>query len=101
VRWVAVTRISAVPPRCHLASFARLSANGGRLFGRAQNRWRVIRTSNPYTVVEPKPPAWPPGCSKSALPTGTGGQEPNLLTKRALDPENPLPSSSRAMGKDG
>ena len=39
---------------------ARIREWGPDLFGRAQNRWRVIRTSNAYTFVDPQPPARPP-----------------------------------------
>ena len=34
---------------------ARIREWGPDLFGRAQNRWRVIRTSNAYTFVDPQP----------------------------------------------
>jgi hypothetical protein len=33
---------------------ARIREWGPDLFGRAQNRWRVIRTSNAYTFVDPQ-----------------------------------------------
>src|SRR5262245_31243591 len=39
---------------------ARIREWGTDLFGRAQNRWRVIRTSNAYTFIDPKPCAKPP-----------------------------------------
>jgi hypothetical protein len=51
---------------------------GVDLFGKAQNRIRVIRTSNAYTFVDP---AAKTGCamdrvsSKSELPTGTAFPE--------------------------
>lgn len=64
---------------------------GPDLFGRAQNRWRVIRTSNAYTFADPQPPpARPPDSSKSKFQTKTEGQELNLLPHSALDPTNPL-----------
>src|SRR4051812_22422523 len=63
---------------------------GPDLFGRAQNRWRVIRTSNAYTFNDPQPQARPPDSSKSKFQTGTEGQELNLLATHALDPGNPL-----------
>jgi Helix-turn-helix domain len=45
---------------------ARIREWGPDLFGRAQNRWRVIRTSNAYTFVDP---AARPGVPKTpALP---------------------------------
>jgi hypothetical protein len=37
----------------------RIREWGADLFGRARNRWRVIRTSNAYTFVDPKPLARP------------------------------------------
>jgi hypothetical protein len=69
---------------------ARIREWGPDLFGRAQNRWRVIRTSNAYTFVDPKPCARPSGSSKSELPTGTAGPELTLEMPHVLDPANPL-----------
>ena len=69
---------------------ARIREWGPDLFGRARNRVRVLRTSNAYAFVDPKPSARPPVSSKSELPTGTEGQELNLLPRPALDPTNPL-----------
>jgi hypothetical protein len=69
---------------------ARVREWGPDLFGRAQNRWRVIRTSNAYTFNDPQPQARPPLSSKSELPTGTEGQESFSLAARALDGSNPL-----------
>jgi len=67
---------------------------GEDLFGRAQNRWRVIRTSNAYAFVDPQPRAKPPNSSKSELPTGTAIPELVLrmphVKKPVLDPANPL-----------
>jgi hypothetical protein len=59
---------------------ARIREWGADLFGRAQNRWRVIRTSNQYCFVDPQSPpargpAQPPGSSKFKFGTGTEGQE--------------------------
>jgi Helix-turn-helix domain len=68
----------------------RIREWGPDLFGRAQNRWRVIRTSNAYTFADPQPQARPPDSSKSKFQTGTEGQELNLLRHPALDPTNPL-----------
>jgi hypothetical protein len=78
---------------------------GPDLFGRARNRWRVIRTSNAYTFVDPQPQAKPSGSSKSDLPTGTEGQESFSLAPRALDGSNPLHQAlerwERALSKEG
>ena len=68
----------------------RIREWGPDLFGRAQNRWRVIRTSNAYTFVDPKPCAKPPDPSKSEFPTGTAGQEFKKEAPKLLDPDNPL-----------
>jgi hypothetical protein len=51
----------------------RIREWGEDLFGRAQNRVRVIRTSNAYVFVDPKPTR--PGCSKSESQTRTAGQD--------------------------
>jgi hypothetical protein len=71
---------------------ARIREWGPDLFGRAQNRWRVIRTSNAYTFVDPgkRVSELKPVSSKSELPTGTEGQESFSLAARALDGTNPL-----------
>lgn len=87
----------------------RIREWGPDLFGRAQNRWRVIRTSNAYTFRDPSCPAPPSGSesrrgpnSKSELPTGTEGQEFNLLmpsiAKRDFDPTNPLHQALSRLG---
>lgn len=68
---------------------ARIRDWGPDLFGHAKNRWRVIRTSNQYEMVDPNP-------SKSERPTGTAGQESFPLPAPALDPENAL---HRALGR--
>lgn len=57
------------------------------LFGKRVWRWRVVRTSNSYTLNDP-------GASKCNLPTGTTNQviltkNPNTITA-PLDPTNPL-----------
>ena len=75
---------------------ARIREWGPDLFGRAQNRWRVIRTSNAYMFVDPQPPARPPDSSKSELPTGTEGQELFPWRASALDAANPPASGARA-----
>jgi hypothetical protein len=68
----------------------RIREAGPDLFGRAHNRWRVIRTSNAYAFVDPQSRF----SSKSELPTGTSNQELNLpmphAAKGELDPANPL-----------
>jgi hypothetical protein len=71
---------------------------GPDLFGRAQNRWRVIRTSNQYTFNDPQPAAKPPNSSKSELPTGTGGQE-SFSAALALDATNPLHQALERWGR--
>jgi hypothetical protein len=55
----------------------RIREWGPDLFGRAQNRWRVIRTSNAYAFVDPQTGSSRSTgfSSKSELPTGTAGQE--------------------------
>jgi helix-turn-helix protein len=70
----------------------RIREWGPDLFGRAQNRWRVIRTSNAYAFVDPKP-------SKSELPTGTADQELKLRMPRVLDPANPLHQALTRLGR--
>jgi hypothetical protein len=72
---------------------ARIREWGPDLFGRAKNRWRVIRTSNAYTFVDPKPSRCEERSSvfsKSELPTETEGQDSFPLAARALDGTNPL-----------
>ena len=68
----------------------RIREAGPDLFGRAYNRWRVIRTSNAYTFVDPQARF----SSKSEVPTRTSNQELNLkppiAAKPELDPTNPL-----------
>jgi Helix-turn-helix domain len=72
----------------------RIREWGPDLFGRARNRWRVIRTSNAYTFRDPQITANTVISSKSELPTGTADQESKLLlsgpAKREFDPDNPL-----------
>jgi hypothetical protein len=78
---------------------ARIREWGPDLFGRAPNRWRVIRTSNAYTFVDPTPCAKPPDSSKSELPTETEGQESFPLAQRVLNPENPLQQALTRLGE--
>jgi hypothetical protein len=78
---------------------ARIREWGPDLFGRARNRWRVIRTSNAYTFVDPQPCARPPISSKSEITTGTEGQESFLLAPHVLDAENPLARALARLGE--
>jgi Helix-turn-helix domain len=78
---------------------ARIREWGPDLFGRARNRWRVIRTSNQYTFIDPRPPAKPPDPSKSELPTGTEGQESFSLAPHSLDGSNPLHQALERWGR--
>jgi Helix-turn-helix domain len=78
---------------------ARIREWGPDLFGRARNRWRVIRTSNAYTFVDPQVSTRPPDSSKSELPTGTEGQELLLPVPRVLDMANPLHQALTRLGK--
>ena len=72
---------------------------GSDLFGRVQNRWRVVRTSNAYVFVDPKSAARPPDPSKSKIKPGTS--DPDLISyvPRVLDPGNPLHASLMRWGK--
>jgi hypothetical protein len=72
---------------------------GVDLFGRAQNRWRVIRTSNAYTFNDPQPQARPPDSSKSKFQTGTEGQESFPLATHTLDVANSLHRALHRWGK--
>jgi hypothetical protein len=72
---------------------------GPDLFGRAQNRWRVIRTSNAYTLVDPKPARNYEVSSKSEFPTGTEGQDLLLPVPRLLDVANPLHHALQRLSK--
>lgn len=54
---------------------ARIREWGVDLFGKARDRVRVIRTSNQYCFVDPKPPARPAGSSEFKFCTGTANQE--------------------------
>jgi Helix-turn-helix domain len=78
---------------------ARIREWGPDLFGRAQNRWRVIRTSNAYTFVDPQPQARPPGSSKSNFKTGTEGQESFPLAPHPLNGSNPLHQALERWGR--
>jgi hypothetical protein len=65
---------------------ARIREWGPDLFGKAQNRWRVIRTSNQYCFVDPQPPARPPSSSKFEFQTGTANQDFKKEKKESGDP---------------
>jgi hypothetical protein len=68
----------------------RIREWGPDLFGRAQNHWRVVRTSNAYAFNDPKPCAKPPNSSKSEFPTGTEDQEFILPCACAPEPHKAL-----------
>jgi hypothetical protein len=80
----------------------RIREWGESLFGRAQNRWRVIRTSNAYVFRDPNPVVQQPNSSKSEITTGTEDQEFKLLlpapAKREFDPDNPLHRALSRLG---
>jgi hypothetical protein len=73
----------------------RIREWGPDLFGRAMNHWRVVRTSNGYSFIDPKP-------SKSEFPTGTPNQDSILSLpqppKRSLDPDSPLGRALMRLG---
>jgi DNA-binding transcriptional MocR family regulator len=77
---------------------------GEDLFGRGRNRTRVVRTSNQYVPIDPKPAPDRPKASKSEITTGTAHQELKLTCapampavetppKPKLDPANPVHAS--------
>src|SRR5262245_56363441 len=69
----------------------RIREWGPDLFGRAQNRWRVVRTSNAYCFVDPQTRARRAVSSKSELPTETDIQvSKKEAPKPELDPGNAL-----------
>jgi biotin operon repressor len=74
----------------------RIREWGPDLFGRAQNHWRVVRTSNGYAFIDPK-------LSKSEFPTGTPNQDLILPmpqpAQRALDPDSPLDRALMRLGR--
>jgi len=81
----------------------RIREVGADLFGKAANRWRVIRTSNAYAFTDPKPGASGPQPSKSESKTRTADQELKLNTpaqiQPALNPDNPLHAALIRFGK--
>jgi Helix-turn-helix domain len=90
----AITALERVGILTWVNRIARIREWGPDLFGRAQNRVRVIRTSNAYTFIDPKPCAKPSDSSKFDFPTGTEGQdfkkEGAAPNKTTLDPESAL-----------
>lgn len=80
----------------------RIREMGVDLFGKAANRWRVIRTSNSYAFIDPKPAARPES-SKSELKTGTTVQDSILPMTRPvntpLDPTDPLHIALMRLGR--
>ena len=78
---------------------ARVRQWGPDLFGRAQNRWRVVRTSNAHAFVDPGARPGAPKPSKSDLPTGTEGQESFRFAPSVLDPTNRLHQALSRWGK--
>lgn len=70
----------------------RIREWGPDLFGRARNRWRVVRTSNAYAFVDPKP-------SRSELRPGTAVQDLISCAPRVLDPVDPLHRALLRLGK--
>ena len=61
------------------------------LFGRTGWRWRVIRTSNAYVLIDPKAGISGGLASKSDQRTGTSAQEVKIpLHAPAADPDSPL-----------
>ena len=81
----------------------RIRESARDLFGRVENRWRVIRTSNAYVFRDPLPGAAgrPEGriSSKSENPTGTPIQEIQSPTFTPVDPDSPLGRALNRLGK--
>jgi hypothetical protein len=77
---------------------------GVDLYGKpATTRWRVLRTSNWYTLLDPqKVPSKPPDPCESKLQGGTLNQvvisSAPLVEKRGLDPANPFDSALLRLG---
>ncbi|MCL2429405.1 MAG: helix-turn-helix domain-containing protein [Alphaproteobacteria bacterium] len=63
----------------------RVRETGQDLFGRGRNRWRVVRTSNSYSFVDPQ--ARPRFSSKAKFSTGTANQDSNIKPPIAAKPE--------------
>ena len=86
---------------------ARIRESGPDLFGRAANRWRVIRTSNGYQFRDPKPctnyGALFGNSSKSEFPSGTPNQDSisSCATPAPplLNPDNPLHAALIRLGR--
>jgi helix-turn-helix protein len=97
--YTAIVALEAAGILTWVNRIARIREWGPDLFGRAQNRWRIIRTSNAYTFVDPQARARSPDSSKSELATGTEGQELLLPVPRVLDDSNPLHRALQRLGK--
>jgi hypothetical protein len=65
------------------------------LFGRVW-RWRVLRTSNGYRFIDPKPPPKPDAASKSEKPTGTANQ---VFSLEGTGKDSPLEKALAKLGK--
>jgi hypothetical protein len=59
------------------------------LFGRIAWRWRVLRTSNGYQLIDPQP-------SKSDFPLGTPIQ---IASKKAIEPKSELAAALERLGR--
>lgn len=97
--YTAIHALEAAGVLTWVNRITRIREWGVDLFGRAQNRWRVIRTSNAYSFVDPKPCARPPDPSASKFPTGT--TDPDLFpsTPRVLDGANELHRALLRLGE--
>ena len=97
--YTAINALEAAGILSWVNRIARIREWGPDLFGRAQNRWRVIRTSNQYCFVDPQPPVRPPDSSRSKFATGTEGQESFPLPTPALDAANSLHQALQRWGE--
>ena len=78
---------------------ARIREWGEDLFGRAQNRIRVIRTSNAYTFRDPQPQLAGVPAAKSENQAGTQNQDVlDLIQRPAIDPNSPLGRALASFG---
>ena len=80
----------------------RIRESARDLFGRVENRWRVIRTSNAYVLRDPLPgtAGRPEGrkSSKSENPTGTLIQKIQTPSVTPVDPDSPLGRALNRLG---
>jgi Helix-turn-helix domain len=95
----AINALEAAGVLTWVNRITRIREWGPDLFGRARNRWRVIRTSNAYTFVDPQVSTRPPDSSKSEFATGTEGQESFSLAACTLDGSNPLHQALERWGR--